>query len=93
MFALSLNNNQEEKFMATTEKTASTEKRDDVFVPRGYANDEPNLFVCINGVNYVLPKGKTSNVPVFVKEEVNRSIRAQQKQDENADALLQQANK
>ena len=79
--------------MATTEKTANTEKRVDVFVPRGYANDDPNLFVCVNGVNYILPKGKTSNVPVHVADEVKRSIKAQQKQDENSDALLQQANK
>ena len=52
-----------------TVKAAETHKdeaRVEVFVPKGYANDEPNLFVSVNGVNYLLPKGKKSLVPAHV---------------------------
>ena len=70
---------------------ATTQNRVDVFIPKGYANDEPNLFVGINGVNYILPKGKTSKVPAHVAEEINRSLKAQEKQDENSDKLLEAA--
>ena len=49
--------------MANNENKApkATENRVEVFIPKGYANDEPNLFVSVNGVNYLLPKGKKSD--------------------------------
>ena len=81
--------------MANNENTASktTEKvkdnRVEVFVPKGYANDEPNLFVSVNGVNYLLPKGKKSLVPAHVAAEIERSKRAAEKQDENIEQMLE----
>lgn len=66
---------------------ATADDREEVFIPKGYANDEPNLFVSVNGVNYILPKGKTSKVPPHVAYEINRSLKAQQKQDENIDMM------
>jgi hypothetical protein len=69
------------------ETTATVDDRVEVFIPKGYANDEPNLFVSVNGVNYILPKGKTSKVPPHVAYEINRSLKAQQKQDENIDMM------
>lgn len=74
--------------MATTKKD-----RVEVYIPRGAANDEPNLHVGVNGVNYVLPKGKKSMVPPHVKAEIDRSFAAQVKMDERVDALLKEANK
>lgn len=65
--------------------------RVEVYIPKGNANDEPNLFVGINGVNYLLPKGKTSKVPRCVAEEVALSLKAQRMQDENMDKLLEAA--
>lgn len=70
--------------------TAKTD-RVDIFIPKGYANDDPNLFVGINGVNYILPKGKTSSVPAHVAEEIQRSLKAQEKQDENSEKMLEKA--
>ena len=70
--------------MATTE-------REDIFIPKGYANDDPNLFVSVNGKNYILPKGKTSNVPKHVAEEIKRSLKAEEIQDANAEKLLEKA--
>lgn len=65
------------------------EERVDIYVEKGYANDDPNLLIGINGVNYVLPRGKTSNVPKFVAEEYYRSRKAQQALDEQVDRMLE----
>jgi len=81
--------------MANNENNASksTEKvkdnRVEVFVPKGYANDEPNQFISVNGVNYLLPKGKKSMVPDFVAEEFYRSQKAQDKLDQNMEQMLE----
>ena len=48
-------------------------KRVEVFIPRGADREDPNLFVGINGVNYLLPRGKKSMVPQAVAEEITRS--------------------
>ena len=73
--------------MATTNK----QDREDIFIPKGYANDDPNLFVSVNGKNYLLPKGKTSSVPSHVAAEIKGSLKAQEIQDENAEKLLEKA--
>lgn len=73
----------------TAERPA--DDRVEVFIPKGSANEEPNLFVGINGVNYLLPKGRTSQVPRRVAAEVELSLKAQSRQDENMDKLLEAA--
>ena len=73
--------------------TNTKETRVELFIPKGAATDEPNLVIGVNGVNYVLPKGKKSKVPPFVKAEYDRSIAAQNRMDERVDALLKEANK
>ena len=74
---------------------ANTNKEEyvDLFIPKGYANDEPNLFISVNGKNFLLPKGKTSKVPVYIKEEYERSQRAQEALDAKSVALLEKAKK
>ncbi|MBQ7434462.1 MAG: hypothetical protein IJV51_01490 [Oscillospiraceae bacterium] len=49
------------------------DKRVEVFIPRGSDREDPNLFVGINGVNYLLPRGKKSHVPEAVAAEIKRS--------------------
>ena len=81
--------------MANNENKASKaaeavkDNRVEIFVPKGYANDEPNLFVSVNGVNYLLPKGKKSLVPASVAAEIERSKRAAEKQDEKMEQMLE----
>jgi hypothetical protein len=78
-----------------TEKNNNTEMKEErvpLTIPRGAANDEPNVFISVNGVGYLLPKGKTSMVPPFVKAEYDRSVAAQNKMDEHRDELLEAAN-
>ena len=72
----------------TQESPATVEEKVEIFVPRGNANDDPNLLVGINGVNYLLPRGKASLVPKAVATEIRLSLRAQQIQDENIDKML-----
>lgn len=72
----------------TQESPAQVEEKVEIFVPRGNANDDPNLLVGINGVNYLLPRGKASMVPKAVATEIRLSLRAQQIQDENIDKML-----
>ena len=78
-----------------TEKTtaAAKDERVEITVPRGYANDEPNLLIAVNGVNYLLPRGKTSKVPKFIAEEFYRSQAAQNAMDKRVDEMLAEASK
>ena len=66
------------------------EERVEVYIPRGGANEEPNLFVAVNGVNYLLPRGKTSLVVPAVAKELERARKAQQHQDSRIDQMLTQ---
>lgn len=62
----------------------------EIFIPRGQANDEPNLLVGFNGKNWLLPKGKTSTVPDYIADEIKRSWRAQERWDNRSQAMLEQ---
>lgn len=77
--------------MSTTNTEATKEKRVEVFVPRGQASDDPNFFVGVNGVNYILPRGATSKVPAHVAEEIKRSLKAEERLYETSEKLLEQA--
>lgn len=52
------------------------EERIEIFIPRGSDREDPNQFVGINGVNYLLPRGKKSMVPKAVAREIERSGKA-----------------
>lgn len=62
--------------------------RVEIFIPKGFAGEEPNLMVGLNGVNYLLPRGKTSMVPKAVADEIERSRKAQTLLDQKMDALM-----
>ena len=61
--------------------------REDVSIPRGGDREDPNLFVGINGMNYLLPRGKTSSVPPAVAAEIRRAERAREALDETMGSL------
>lgn len=62
----------------------------EVTIPRGSDRGDPNLFVAVNGVNYILPRGKKSTVPKFVADEIKRSQGAEDKFYETRDDLKQE---
>jgi hypothetical protein len=72
--------------MSTTKSTASDE-RVEVLIPRGGEREDPNLFVGINGVNYLLPKGRRSLVPPAVAAEILRAESARDALDRTMDSL------
>lgn len=63
------------------------ENRVEVFIPRASDREDPNLFVGINGVNYLLPRGKKSMVPAAVAAEIERSVKAADTFYESMDEL------
>ena len=69
-----------------------TEERIEIFIPRGSDREDPNLFVGINGVNYLLPRGKKSMVPKAVAREIERSGRAVELFYENVDGMKNSGN-
>ena len=71
--------------------TESKTRLVDLFVPRGSSVDEPNVIISVNGKNYVLPKGKTSKVPSFVKYEYDRAQRAKEAMDVRAAEMAELA--
>ena len=61
--------------------------RVEMAIPRGSDREDPNLFVAVNGVNYLLPRGKKSMIPAFVAREIERSARAADIFYENMDGM------
>lgn len=81
------------KLEALTSNTKKVEQekqpeRVELYIPRGSANDEPNLMIGFNGKNYLLPRGKKSMVPPEVAAEYQRSTKAQDKMDEHIDQMI-----
>lgn len=79
--------------MANTTNTTNTTKaakdeRVDVFVPRAGVNEDPNLYIGINGKEFLLPKGQVSCVPVYVKEAVECLYRANTYQEKHSQELI-----
>jgi hypothetical protein len=70
------------------ENKKTTEERVDVFIPRGGVNEDPNLYVCINGKEFLLPRGQVSNVPVYVKDAVDCLFRTQSYQEKHSQELI-----
>lgn len=66
-------------------------ERVEIYIPKDSGDDDPNLMVGINGVNYLLPKGETSLVPPEVAYEIKRSWRAQKMMDDNKNAMIEKA--
>lgn len=79
--------------MATTktEKNEIKEERRDIYIERDSRNDDPNYFISINGRSFLLPRGKVSNVPAYVADEIERIRRSQMRYDETMDRLKSMA--
>ena len=70
---------------------ANEVKKVDLFIPRGPSIEDPNVIISVNGKNYVLPKGKTSKVPDFVKYEYDRALRAKEAMDVHSAEMVDKA--
>lgn len=74
---------------ATTEDSVTSEDDGlvDLFVDRDPSDDNPNVVIGFNGKNYVMPRGEVSRVPKYIKDEYERSKRAQYKADKTVAEL------
>lgn len=61
---------------AVAEKLPDPYELEEIFIPRAGAKEDPNLFVSVNGKNFLIPKGKKSKVPRYIADEIRRSERA-----------------
>lgn len=70
---------------------AKTNKDDrvELFVPKGTARDDPNVYLSVNGEIFLLPRGQTSMVPPYVKAQYERSCMAETYQERRSDALIE----
>ena len=73
--------------MSTTKTTKTADDRVEVNIPRGGDREDPNLFVAVNGVNYLLPRGQKSRVPHEVAEEIHRAWEAEEIRTRNEEKL------
>ena len=65
----------------------------EIYVPKGYINEEETLFVSVGGKNYFVPRGKTSRVPPGVAREILRARRAEEKLDRSRERLIEDSSK
>ena len=73
--------------MSTTKTTKTADDRVEVNIPRGGDREDPNLFVAVNGVNYLLPRGQKSRVPHEVAAEIHRAWEAEEIRTRNEEKL------
>lgn len=72
---------------ATEDSVTSDDGLVDLFVDRDPSDDNPNVVIGFNGKNYVMPRGEVSRVPKYIKDEYERSKRAQYKADKTVAEL------
>ncbi len=65
----------------TTVAAAPADELVDLFVDRDPSDENPNLLISVNGKNFLMPRGEVSRVPRYIKDEYERSKRAQYKAD------------
>ena len=74
---------------ATTEDVIVEESgKEKVFLPRARKGEAEDLYVGINGVGYVVPKGREVEVPRAVADEIRRSQKAEDKMFEDREKRL-----
>ena len=61
--------------------------RKDIFITRGPKNDDPHLFVSVNGKNYLLPRVQKARGPHEVAEEIHRAWEAEEIRTRNEEKL------
>jgi len=76
---------------AVQEPAIDVNKEVEIFIPKGNVNDDPNLFVSVNGKAFLLPRGKTSKVPQYIYDEIIRSRKAEEVMDQHISERTQAA--
>lgn len=64
-----------------------------ITLPKARGSEPKELFVGINGVSYLVPKGKPVEVPDFVAEEIKRAQAAEDFEDDEKMRMADEAKK
>jgi len=62
-------------------------KKVKITLPRARSGEDKEVFVGVNGVNYLIPRGKEVEVPDYVAEEIRRAEAAEAYMDDEKDRL------
>ena len=73
--------------MATKKTAEIPEGYEEVMVPKADANEDKDLFVGINGKNWVMPRGKKVIVPDYVARAIEQSEAAKEILEETKGTL------
>ena len=72
-----------------TEVTIKEPELVEVYIERAIGDEDPNFYVGVNGKGFLLPRGQTSLVPPYIKEEIDRARRAERRLDETVNRLIE----
>ena len=64
-----------------------------ITLPKARGAEPKELFVGINGVSYLIPKGKPVEVPDYVAEEVKRAQAAEDFEDDEKLRMVEESKK
>lgn len=82
--------------MATVKKeTAAVNEAEElveIMIPPTSVKNDPGLFVSVNGVNWLLPRGQKHKVPAYVRDEIERSWKAERALNGMKQELANQTN-
>jgi predicted NUDIX family NTP pyrophosphohydrolase len=73
-----------------SEKKTEGEKLVEVYIPL-MNKDNPDLMVSINDTTWLMPRGRSHRVPEHVAYEIKRAQRAEMRQMQNQQELLDKA--
>lgn len=73
----------------TTEKI----KKVKITLPRASGSAPRDVFVSVNGVNYIVPRGQEVEVPDYVAAEIERASRAEAYMQDEKDRMKQEQSK
>lgn len=72
---------------------ANEQKKVKITLPKARGTEPKELFVGVNGVNYLIPKGKPVEVPDYVAAEIARAQAAEDFEDDEKMRMADEAKK
>lgn len=74
----------------TTEDTTVDDGKVELYIERSGPRTEQQVMIGVNGVNFIIPKGKRVRVPKYVADEYHRSVAARDVMYERKEELIQE---
>ena len=75
------------KEMIQEKNDQKQENRESIFIPKSYSSDDPNFYIGVNGVGYLLPRGENALVPPHVARAFERAQKMERMRDKRLKSL------